>query len=49
MRRTLAKAIRTVLQDGRRKVKDPVSNLRSASAKLRKVVAPFEQASGRAS
>lgn len=43
LRRDMAAAIRTVLEEGLRKADDPITYLRSAAEEIRQLVALFEQ------
>ena len=43
LRRSMAAAIRTVLEEGLRKTDDPVHDLRSAAEEVRQLVDLFEQ------
>ena len=45
LRRDMAAAIRTVLEEGLRKTDDPITYLRSAAEEIRQLVALFEQSS----
>lgn len=49
MRRTMAAAIRTVLEEGLRKAEDPIAYLRTASEEVRQLVTLFEQTGDRSS
>ncbi|MFC0389253.1 hypothetical protein [Muricoccus vinaceus] len=49
MRRAMAAAVRTVLEEGVRKAEDPVAFLRTASREVRELVAMFERTGGQSS